>query len=160
MLKTGHLLSIIHILVFALCNNAETGALNAYRIAENNSHQNYSGIWRYEFSSKENELLNISFQLNLIQDKDIIKGQYCAVSRGGRRIDCDIDKNYNIYGKIINNVAYIDFTGFYDAKAKGKAILYLDNGNLFWEIVSVKGEIYAPVKAVLKSDNNAKNSPE
>ncbi|WP_395076121.1 hypothetical protein [Flavobacterium sp.] len=160
MLKTIHIITVIFLSIFFLCHNAERTKFEYYRISENINTQNFSGTWNYEFNSDENELLNKTFELNLVQNKDIIKGQYCAVAKGGRKIDCNDNKAFNITGKIKDQIAYVDFIGFYDPKSNGKAKLYLDNGNLVWEILSVKGEVYAPKKVILKNDSKAKNSIE
>lgn len=162
MLKTFNFLTIGFLCLFTLCNNTDNKIHKSHNTSftKNIEKINFSGIWNYEYNSEENELLNKTFELNLVQNKDIIKGQYCAVAKGGRKIDCNDNKVFNISGKIKDNIAYIDFTGFYDIKSKGKAKLYFDNGNLVWEILNVKGEVYAPKKAVLKNDSNKKNSVE
>jgi hypothetical protein len=155
MLKTFNFVVIIFINVFSIFYNIETKSINDI-VKTNNKYSekaNFSGKWSYEFNSNENELLNRTFELYLVQKNNIIKGQYCAVARGGGKIDCNDKKTNNISGTVKDGVAYVEFTGFYDSKARGKAKLYLDSKNLVWEILEVKGEIYAPKKAVLKSEN-------
>ncbi len=117
---------------------------------ENSIITDFNGTWNYEFNSEENELLNKTFELKLMTTKDNITGQYCAVAKGGRKIDCNDKIVYNIKGKIKNHVAYVDFKGFFDLKSKGKAKLYFNRENLIWEIISVEGEVFAPKKATLK----------
>ncbi|WP_309609201.1 hypothetical protein [Flavobacterium sp.] len=162
MLKTFNFLTIAFLYLFSLCNNTDNKIQKSQdtSFTKNIEKVNFSGTWNYEFNSDENELLNKTFELNLVQNNDIIKGQYCAVAKGGRKIDCNDNKSFNITGKIKDKIAYVDFTGFYDPKSKGKAKLYFDNGNLVWEILSVKGEVYAPKKVILKNDSKAKNSIE
>ena len=113
--------------------------------------KNFTGTWNYEFNSDENDLLNRTFELKLINQKNIIKGQYCAIAKGGRKIDCNDKQIYNITGIIKDDIAYVDFTGFFDKKAKGKARIYFEGESLIWEIISVDGEIAAPKKATLKN---------
>jgi hypothetical protein len=155
MLKTFNFALIIFLNVFSLCYSAEPKKINNIIVINNKSIEsaNFNGKWNYEFNSDENELLNRTFQLNLVQKNNIIKGQYCAVARNGGKIDC-LDKEINnITGIIKDNIAYIEFTGFYDSKAKGKAKLYFNGKFLVWEILEVKGEIYAPKKATLINEN-------
>ncbi|MEO8234267.1 MAG: hypothetical protein ABI549_02530 [Flavobacterium sp.] len=127
---------------------------------ENTINKDFNGIWNYEFNSDENELLNKTFELKLITEKDIIKAQYCAITKGGRKIDCNDKVVYNINGNIKNNIAYVDFKGFFDIKAKGKAKIYYEGNNLIWEIISVEGEIFAPKKAILNPVKSSENTIE
>jgi hypothetical protein len=155
MLKTFNFAVIIFLNVFSIFYNIGTKNVNdTVKInIKPTEKANFTGKWNYEFSSNENELLNRTFELNLVQKNNIIKGQYCAVARGGGKIDCNDKEINNILGTVKDGIAYLEFTGFYDSKARGKAKLYLDNKNLVWEILEVKGEIYAPKKAVLKKEN-------
>lgn len=143
-------------LVIFTGNNSENFKTNNIIICSvipkisNTTNKDFSGTWNYEFNSDENDLLNRTFELKLINQKDIIKGQYCAVAKGGRKIDCNDKQIFNISGVLINEIAYVDFTGFFDKKAKGKAKIYFEGENLVWEIINVEGEIAAPKKAILK----------
>lgn len=58
----------------------------------------------------------------------------------------------NVTGIIAADTAIVDFTGFYDVKAKGKAKLYLRDGLLVWETISTKGDIYVPKNAIMNID--------
>jgi hypothetical protein len=160
MIKTIQLITVIFISTFFFENSSERKNIEIYKTVKINNSENFTGKWNYEFNSDENELLNKTFELNLIQNKDVLRGQYCAIAKGGRKIDCNDSKVFNILGKIKDNIAYVDFTGFYDNKARGKAKIYFDNDNLIWEIQSVNGEIYAPKKVVLKNESIVKNSYE
>lgn len=133
-------------------NILEKKSINQNKIANK---RNFSGNWTYEFNSDNNELLNRTFELNLIESKNRLIGKYCAVARGGRKIDCDDESINNIVGVIKNNIAYVDFKGFYDLKAKGKAKLYYNkSGDLVWEIINSSGEYYAPKTAIFKNMND------
>ncbi len=153
MYRTFNLL--ITLIIFT-CNNFKS--TNNERIIttsintkiSNFTSKDFTGTWNYEFNSAENDLLNRTFELKLINQKENIKGQYCAVAKGGRKIDCNDKEIYNISGILKNDVAYVDFTGFFDKKAKGKAKIYFEGESIVWEIISVEGEIAAPKKALLK----------
>ncbi len=159
MTKTFNLIFLFVFFIFSknrtTINNDKTDVVN-FNI-ENTVKNDFNGTWNYEFNSEENELLNKTFELKLIAEKDIIKGQYCAVAKNGRKIDCNDKISYNITGKIKDDIAYVDFKGFLDTKARGKAKIYFDGQNIIWEIISIKGEVFAPKKATLipmKSDEN------
>lgn len=160
MFKTFNFLIITFLYLLSLCNQTNYKIQKRYDTsnAKYIKSVNFNGKWTYEFNSTENELLNKIFELNLVQNKNIIKGQYCAVAKGGRKIDCSDKKINNISGVIKDNIVFVDFTGFYDTKSKGKAKLYFDDDkNLVWEILEVKGEVYAPKKVVLKGDVKKEN---
>lgn len=121
-------------------------------IQHNNSA--FNGKWNYSFESNENELLNRTFELELIVNDNSIKGSYCAVAKGGRKIDCNDKKVFNLTGKIKNNIATVNFFGFYDSKSKGVAKIYFSEGKLIWELVSIEGETAAPKKVEMTKQTN------
>lgn len=156
MIRIINLLTII--ILFGINNTANSNNIFSVIPKINNStNNNFNGTWNYEFNSDENELLNRTFELKLSSKKDIIYGQYCAVAKGGRKIDCNDKQIYNISGIIKNDIAYVDFTGFLDKKAKGKAKIYFDGESLIWEIITVDGEIAAPKKAMMKNSKLVSN---
>ena len=162
MTKTFNLIFLFVFFIFSknrtTLNNDKTDVVN-FNI-ENTVNNDFNGTWNYEFNSEENELLNKTFELKLIAEKDIIKGQYCAVAKNGRKIDCNDKISYNITGKIKDDIAYVDFKGFLDTKASGKAKIYFDGQNIIWEIISIKGEVFAPKKATLIPMKSYENNVE
>lgn len=116
-----------------------------------------NGQWSYEFESEENQLLNRTFELDIIVNNNTVKGSYCGIAKGGNKIDCSDKKVFNITGKIKNNIAIVDFFGFYDNKSKGVAKIYLKGEKLVWEIINIEGETGAPKKVeMIKKVNTFK----
>ncbi|MCO6564664.1 MAG: tetratricopeptide repeat protein [Apibacter sp.] len=111
------------------------------------------GIWEGK------EYTDNTFSINFRKIKgDSIFGQYCAVARGGRKIDCDTDEIFNIKGVIKGNTIEAVFNSFFDAK-NGKAKIIVTDGSLKWIITKKPvGECYAPKESILiKSNNTTKN---
>jgi hypothetical protein len=83
----------------------------------------FTGDWSYH--SPQSEETSLSFELHLRTKDKSISGSYCAVSRGGRKIDCATSGDPdNISGLINNDTAYVSFKGNLDVKATGKAKLF------------------------------------
>lgn len=94
---------------------------------------------------------NGTFSISLAQTDSTIIGQYCAVTKNGHKIDCDVEKNPNITGIVDGRSgrANLTFSSFFGATT-GKATITLQNGQLIWHIIEVpRGEFYAPLNAVL-----------
>src|SRR6478672_2870500 len=108
------------------------------------------GTWEYECHSKENELLNSTFTLQLKIRKGKLFGNYCAVARNGNKIDCSIDEENNLSGKFKGKKNQINFYSFFGAK-NGKAVIEIINSKkIKWKIVKApNGECYAPNDCVL-----------
>jgi hypothetical protein len=107
----------------------------------------FSGEWDWNDAPESR-----TFSLKIEQQGNRIKGQYCAVSQNGNKIDCDDEDNQNINGAtdVAGTSAVVEFSSFFGA-TKGRAMLKISNGRLSWRILKnpTGGEFYAPMAAVL-----------
>ncbi|TWP31078.1 hypothetical protein ETU08_03465 [Apibacter muscae] len=141
-------ISLFIILFFSSCKKINAQKDNSFR---------YKSELLGEWESKEN--LNNTFSINFGEIKgDSIFGQYCAVAREGRKIDCDTDEIFNIKGIIKDNIIKISFTSFFNAK-NGKAKIIITDSLLRWVITKYpEGESYAPKESTLtKSEKKELN---
>ena len=110
---------------------------------------NLSGRWHWESKSS-------TFELDIIQNDDSLKGSYCAVASNGNRVDCNDDDSDGyclISGVIENNKAKIIFnSAFSDPELKDTAEIIYDGNNktLLWTWTQKNIVAYVPNKAVLK----------
>lgn len=110
---------------------------------------NLTGNWKYQDSSS-------SFNLELIQLQDSIKGNYCAIAYNGNKIDCYVDDadDCSLRGQIIDSIININFKSCY-VGAVGQATVKYDfkTDKLFWTLGKVDNEVYAPDTATLTRIN-------
>lgn len=128
----------------ARLNSAPTPSVKAYN-------SQFTGDWSYQ--SQDTGEVSSSFELYLRAKEESISGRYCAVSRGGRKIDCvEAGDPDNISGYIKNDTAYVRIKGSFDPKASGNAIIYFKNNVLVWEFLNgnTNGEFYLPLRAELQ----------
>jgi hypothetical protein len=110
---------------------------------------NLSGHWQWESKSS-------TFELDIVQTGDSLKGSYCAVALNGNRIDCndnDSDGYCLISGVLENNEAKIVFnSAFSDPELKDTAeVVYnIKNKTLLWTWTQKNIVAYVPNKAILK----------
>ena len=112
--------------------------------------ENFTGRWQWEVENHE-ELGNAFFTLNLVQDGDQIKGDYCAVALGGGRIDCGSkDDPCKVMGAVTGNTAELKFFSCY-ASNYGRAEIGRVDDNLSWNVTKTpEGSGYwCPDKAEL-----------
>lgn len=110
----------------------------------------FTGDWTYE--SQETEETSATFALHIKTKGNRLSGSYCAVSRGGKKIDCvEKDDPDNISGLIRNDTAYVSFKGNLDVNARGNAKIYFKEDVLVWEFIkeNYNGEFYLPIMAEL-----------
>ena len=123
--------------------------------------QYFMGAWSNEFDAPENELLNSSFELYLVENhsgESPIMGWYCSITRGGDRTDCSSDKEeYNLQGYFEDGVIYINFTSFNNPQWGGEGKVYKSHDeSIIWELVNATGELFVPKRIALKRDLNAR----
>ena len=94
--------------------------------------------------------------LTLVEsDNSRLTGNYCFITKFGKRIDCDPDESINhIKGVKTKKHAKIEFYSSF-AMAYGKARLIFNKDTALWETTEVpKGErFYGPYKAILKKQD-------
>ena len=107
---------------------------------------NITGEWFYELNSSENELLNRTFQINIIVKDGILKGQYCAIAKNGNKIDCSDDEINNLSGEITGDKIKVKFFSFFGGKNGEAKISILNENSINWKITKPveDGESYAP----------------
>ncbi|MBP2615890.1 tetratricopeptide repeat protein [Chryseobacterium jejuense] len=116
-----------------------------------------SGKWKYVKKQQNSSVPEEMFTLNIVQNNNSIKAQYCAIANSGGKIDCENDLEYNIQGVINNGKIIVDFYSFFsNQNDKGKAeIIINDDGTLKWKIIkSPKGQFYSPDECVLQKENS------
>jgi hypothetical protein len=144
----------LHIYLFILLFFNSCKKINAQENTFSENRSELLGMW------EKNESSDNTFSINFGKIKgDSIFGQYCAVAREGKKIDCDTSKMFNIKGIIKDNIIEVVFNSFFDAK-NGKAKIIITGNSLKWKIIkSPEGECYAPKESVLiKSENTPENS--
>lgn len=143
----------LHICLFILLFFSFCKKINAQKDISSENRTELLGIW------EENESSDNTFSIDFGKIKgDSIFGQYCAVARGGRKINCDTDEIFNIKGVIKGNTIEAVFSSFFDAK-NGKAKIVITESSLKWMITKIPtGEYYAPKESTLiKSGKTSKN---
>ncbi|MEG6215075.1 hypothetical protein UXO42_07935 [Enterobacter quasihormaechei] len=114
----------------------------------------FSGQWSGEEKNKS------TLTLNLKQTGQEIQGNYCYITQGGNRIDCPLDNEINLKGRVANNNANIEFNSSFGGE-KGRATLAVNGNEMMWSLITPpgKGEYYAPVRYSLHKEMQ-KNKPE
>jgi hypothetical protein len=103
--------------------------MNSAAIEANNT--KFTGDWSYE--SQETEETSVTFALHKKTKGNKLSRSYCAVSRGGKKIDCvEKDDPDNISGLIRNDTAYVSFKGNLDVNARANAKIYFKEDVLVW----------------------------
>lgn len=119
-----------------------------------------SGKWKYVKKQQNSSVPEEMFTLNIVQNNNTIKAQYCAIANSGGKIDCENDLEYNIQGVINNRKIIVDFYSFFgNQNDKGKAeIIINDEGTLKWKVIkSPKGQFYSPDECILQRENTTSN---
>lgn len=143
----------LHICLFILLFFSSCIKINAQKNTPYENKNELLGKWEEKGSSDN------TFSINFSQIKgDSIFGQYCAVAKGGRKIDCDTDEIFNIKGIIKDNTIEAVFNSFFDAK-NGNAKIVIVDGLLRWMITKdPAGEYYAPKESTLFKTKNISKS--
>lgn len=104
------------------------------------------GHWESKNDSNTNTY-SIDF---FLRNDGQLEGQYCAVARGGNKIDCSpkVERNVNFLRQEGENII-VSFESFFGAK-NGVARIKKKQNELFWEVVKKpQGEFYSPLKTIL-----------
>lgn len=116
-----------------------------FSFTENNILSDYSGKW-------QSESANSSFELNLIQTNEKVRGSHCSVQLNGNRIDCFFeDTDITIFGDADNSDSIrVTFISQMSQKFGIAKIKRLNNTSIEWEILTKpQGEFYLPNKIIL-----------
>lgn len=117
-----------------------------------------NGSWKAErYLNQNNKLPYSIFKINLsINNKNKITGNYCFITKWGKKIDCFNDGTNNISGILKNKKAEINFYSSWGG-VNGKAIIIFDKKcNMTWKLIKVTNGIsYVPKKAFLLKEKNA-----
>lgn len=114
----------------------------------------FDGFWEYSSFNNVDEFKNKTFSIEIFKsNSEVITGQYCSVSRNGRKIDCFKDNDeHNVFGKVVNDTLYVKFKSSWE-NSSGEAKLYFNKkSDLVWELGKTNGELYLPLKVVLKKE--------
>ena len=119
-------------------------------------HSSYNSKWySVEYFHNSNTPYSV-FSINMnIKNKNVI-GEFCYITRYGKRVDC----NNKFSSTINNNKIYFDFNSSFGGK-NGKAVItFLSNKKIQWKILkNPDGEFYAPRKMIL-TNKTMKNNIE
>ena len=135
--------------------------------------KDYTGTWEYEVwaadSTIEMEIAKEYFGLILLNTGvDSVKGlfysanaqQYGNVYDGNEDLIflsikdvSNVDKDINVWGKVVKDSLYITLKGSYRENTSAKAVMRLVNDStLLWKVIAKEGEIYVPDSAILKRE--------
>ena len=109
----------------------------------------FEGNWSWDKNDARN-----TFSIEIVGKNDSLHGSYCAVARGGNKIDCNsageaMEEDPSFSVLMPKNDAFeFDFTGYFSGE-KGRAKLSAKDGKLTWTLIKTAGECYAPQEAVL-----------
>jgi hypothetical protein len=112
---------------------------------------NFAGAWEWNGNSEE-----ASFTVTITERGDSLVGSYCAVARGGSKIDCaDTDggpaRSSFTMPRPNGNTLETDFKTYFSGETGRVRLTLADNDRLRWEIAEVpKGEFYALPDAELR----------
>ena len=112
---------------------------------------------RYVDGNKE--LPYSTFTINLeIDTNNKVTGDYCFVTRWGKKIDCFNDETKNIEGLLKNKKIKVEFYSSWGGK-HGKANISFDSEcNLQWELIQAPdGDFYVPKTSLLIRKNKTDN---
>lgn len=107
---------------------------------------NFTGNWHTETA-------NASFDLDLTQTKNALRGSHCSVQNGGNKIDCVLDEtDISITGIVGNSsTVTVTFTSQFSQKKGSAKITKMNDSTIEWQIVTKpQGEVYLPNLASLK----------
>lgn len=111
-----------------------------------NAVPNFSGKWHTESA-------NASFDLDLTQTKNALRGSHCSVQNGGNKIDCTLDEtDISITGIVGNSsTVTVTFTSQFSQKNGSAKITKMNDSTIVWQIVTKpQGEFYLPTHTTLK----------
>lgn len=111
-----------------------------------NTVPNFTGNWHTETA-------NASFDLDLTQTKNALRGSHCSVQNGGNKIDCVLDEtDISITGIVGNSsTVTVTFTSQFSQKKGSAKITKMNDSTIVWQIVTKpQGEFYLPNQATLK----------
>ena len=135
--------------------------------------QDYTGTWEYEVwttdSTIEMEMEKEYFGLILLNTGvDSVKGLFYSANaqQDGNVYDgnedlifssikdvSNVDKDINVWGKVVKDSLYITLKGSYRENTSAKAVMRLVNDStLLWKVIAKEGEIYVPDSAILKRE--------
>lgn len=107
---------------------------------------NFTGKWHTETAST-------SFDLDLTQNKNALRGSHCSVQNGGNKIDCVLDEtDISITGIVGNSsTVTVTFTSQFSQKKGSAKITKMNDSTIEWEIITKpKGVFYIPSHTTLK----------
>jgi hypothetical protein len=96
----------------------------------------WSGTWKYIKKAPGAEVPEEMLTIKMVQNRNLIKAQYCAITRSGGKIDCENDPVNNITGTLKNGKITAEFFSFFGSpKDKGKVEITANNdGTLTWKV--------------------------
>lgn len=166
------LLIILFIFLFS-CKKNEAKPINTplvhnpvFQVPVSAIVNNISGKWQYVKKSPDSKVPEEMFTLNIVQNGNDIKAQYCAIANSGGKIDCENGEEFNVKGIVKDGKITAEFYSFFgSSRDKGSVEIIINNDNtLQWKVIQApKGEFYAPDTAILTRKNSketasAKNS--
>lgn len=130
----------ISLVLFALFNTISSHAATS---------QNIEGQWTYSSPSE-------TLELRIIQSGNKVKGNYCAVTQNGNKIDCYENSNeFNLEGELNGNKFKIIARGLYDPDAEASLdIETIETNKITWKVEHKAGNIFIPANVVLTRENN------
>ena len=151
-------LSAVFVLVFSCKNQPKVAEKTEGKVVESlptlapkavQQKSLFEGNWSWDKNDARN-----TFSIEIVEKNDSLHGSYCAVARGGNKIDCNAageameeDPSFSVLMPKNDNFEF-DFIGYFSGE-KGRAKLSVKDGKLTWKMIKNPGECYAPEDAVL-----------
>lgn len=161
---------ILSLLMLAGCKNDSKQASKETRNTESSGKgslvvkaidTNLSGTWKYIKKAPGAEVPEEMLTIKMVQNGNLIKAQYCAITRSGGKIDCENDPVNNITGTLKNGKVTAEFFSFFGSpKDKGKVEITANNdGTLTWKVKQFpEGLFYGPSECILTKEENRKTA--
>ncbi|WP_185287369.1 DUF5991 domain-containing protein [Chryseobacterium lactis] len=121
----------------------------------------WSGTWKYIKKAPGAEVPEEMLTIKMVQNRNLIKAQYCAITRSGGKIDCENDPVNNITGTLKNGKITAEFFSFFGSpKNKGKVEITANNdGTLTWKVKQFpEGLFYGPSECILTKEEERKTA--
>ena len=92
------------------------------------------------------------YSANAQQDGNVYDGNEDLIFSSIKDVS-NVDKDINVWGKVVKDSLYITLKGSYRENTSAKAVMRLVNDStLLWKVIAKEGEIYVPDSAILKRE--------
>jgi len=126
---------------------------NAQLDSEALNKSNFIGIFQGVWENKENDS---SLKMIIYKINGKFVGNFCSVIRNGGKIDCAENENFiNMHEYHLDkDTLTMEIKGNYDSDSIGYVKLMFNNSFLNWNLKDKKGNLFVPIKTILKKSAN------